>query len=42
LFGVSVNGYEQRPVTTSKTFSKHNRVVIVDAKELPKFFRDGS
>jgi len=42
LFGVSVNNFEERPVTVAKTFPELNQVVIICEEKLPKFFGNGS
>ena len=42
LFGISVNNFEERPVTATRTFPELNLVVIICEEKLPKFFENSS
>jgi len=42
LFGVSVNNFEERPVTATRAFPELNQVVIICEEKLPKFLGNGS
>jgi len=41
-FGVFVNGFEEWPVTMTRTFSELNQVVFVHNEEPSEFFEDGN
>ena len=42
LFSVSVNSFEERPVTSTRTFPELNWIVYIGDEKLPKYFRNGS
>ena len=41
-FGITVNSFEERPVTSARIFPKLNQVVTVHGENFPKFFGNGS
>ena len=42
LFCVSIDEFEERPIVTTRIFSKIDQIVIVHDEKLPKFFGNGS